>query len=828
MSSLAGLIVLSALAAAPAPAKKAPPPPETTPATARARIEATWHDRAALDPSAASAAPGTPLTLWYRKPARTWDEALPIGNGRLGAMVFGGVADERFQLNEDTLWDGFPTDPANPEGLKALPEIRRLLFEGKNKEAVDLAGKTMMGRPSRIKSYQSLGELWIETPHVEGVGGYQRRLDLGQALVATTWTHQGVTYAREAFATAADQVIAVRFTASKPGSVTFTAVLKRQQDAACAGAADDPRSLVLSGRIQRADETGAERGLRFAARLTALSAGGTVTVADGKLSVAGADAVTLLVAGATSYPGLARVTGPVDAVDPAAVCRDAVAKAAAKPYEALREAHVADHRRLFGRVALDLGAPAPEAAALPTDERIKHIKQSGAPDPGLVAMHFQLGRYLLIGSSRPGCMPANLQGLWGWQMGMPWNADFHTNINVQMNYWPAESANLAETHLPLFDLMDALVKPGGRTAQVLYGARGWVVHHLTDAWGFTAPADGPWGIWPVGGIWLALHPWEHYQFSGDREFLKTRGWPLMKGAARFILDFLVEAPPGTPAAGRLVTNPSHSPENSFKLPNGERHVFTYGATMDVMIIHELLTACIEASRVLDADADFRAECEKALARLAPVKISARTGGIQEWIEDYEETEPQHRHISHMFGIHPGSLVTAATPELFEAAKKTLNRRGDGATGWSLGWKTNLWARLRDGDRTFKLLTNLLKDKTLPNLFDTHPPFQIDGNFGACSGVAEMLLQSHIRTKAGGWQIDLLPALPSAWPAGSVTGLRARGGVTVGLRWKDGKLEEATLLSVNGGPVVVSAYGKTATVDLPKGQAVTLGADLKKR
>ena len=447
-------------------------------------------------------------------------------------------------------------------------------------------------------------------------------------------------------------------------------------------------------------------------------------------------------------------------------------------------------------------------------------------DPDLVEIHFQYARYLLIASSRPGCMPANLQGIWGWQMNMAWNGDFHTNINVQMNYWHAETTNLGELHMPLFDLMDALVEPGERTAKVLYGAKGWVVHHLTDAWGYTAPADGTWGIWPIGGIWLALHPWEHYQFSNDRDFLAKRGWPLMRGAARFIIDFLVEAPAGTPAAGKLVTNPSHSPENSFKMSNGEKHLFTYGATMDVMIIRELLTACIEASSVLNTDADFRAECEMALAKLPPVLISARTGGIQEWIEDYEEIDPKHRHISHTFGIYPGSMITAATPELFTAGRKTLDRRGDGATGWSLGWKTNLWARLRDGDRTLRLLTNLLRDKTLPNLLDTHPPFQIDGNFGACAGVAEMLMQSHVRTTAGGWQIDLLPALPSAWPIGSVSGLRARGGVIVDMRWKDGKLEEATLMSNAGGSVIISTGSVLATVELPKGKPVIVGANLK--
>jgi alpha-L-fucosidase 2 len=510
-------------------------------------------------------------------------------------------------------------------------------------------------------------------------------------------------------------------------------------------------------------------------------------------------------------------------------CRDtltkALAKALTKPYETMKATHIVDYQRLFHRVKIDLGAAPAEVAALPTDERIARIKKTGMPDPDLVETHYQYGRYLLIGSSRPGSMPANLQGLWGWSMKMPWNADFHTNINVQMNYWPAETTNLAELQMPLVDLMDALVKPGTRTAEVLYGARGWVVHHLTDAWGYTAPADGPQGIWPMGSAWLALHPWEHYQFSGDKQFLETRAWPLMQGAARFIIDTLVEAPIGTPAAGHLVTNPSHSPENAFKLPNGEKHVFTYGATMDLMIIHELLSACIEAGRILDGDAAFRTECEQTLAKLAPVKISKRTGGIQEWIEDYEENDIHHRHVSHLFGIYPGSMVTATTPELFEAAITSLNRRGDGATGWSLGWKTCLWARLHDGDRALTLLTNLLKDKTLPNLFDNHPPFQIDGNFGACAGVTEMFVQSHIRTANGGYRIDLLPALPGAWPTGSVRGLRARGGVTVAVKWDKGTLSEATLLSASGGSVTIGSNGRTAVVTLPPGEPITIGANL---
>ncbi|HEY0945660.1 MAG TPA: glycoside hydrolase family 95 protein [Opitutaceae bacterium] len=759
-------------------------------------------------------------------PAKHFTESTPLGNGRLGAMLFGGIDEERIILNESGMWSGSPQDADRPDAAAVLPEIRRLLLAGRNVEAEALvsANFTCAGSGSGhanganvpYGSYQLLGNLHLrfQYPDTYAAGGdtlsdYSRELDLADAVGRLSYTRRGVRYSREAFVSAPGEVFVLRLAADRAGALSFDLSLDRPERFTIETAGAD--GLRMAGQLN--DGRNGAEGVRYAARLRVIPTGGSVELEGTTVRVRGAREALVLVTAATDIKTFAG-RGVTDAL---ATADADLARVEKQSFDELRYLHVADHRRYFDRTRIRLGAPNKAADPRPAPARLASFA-AGGHDPGLAELYFNFGRYLLISSSRPGGLPANLQGLWADSVQTPWNGDWHLNVNVQMNYWPAEVAGLGELHTPLFALIGSLVEPGARTARKYYASRGWVAHVLSNPWGFTSPGEGAsWGSSTTGSAWLSLHLWEHYRYGGDRTFLE-KAYPILKGSAQFYSDMLI----AEPAHGWLVTAPSNSPENAFVLPDGGRASVCYGATYDQQLIRALFTACIDAAETLGVDADFRQTLTRQRARLAPTRIAA-DGRVMEWQQEYQETDPHHRHISHLWGLFPGNEITpAGTPELAAAARKTLEARGDGGTGWCIAHKLGLWARLGDGDRAHALLRSLLKPSAVSdqitvhgggsysNLFCSHPPFQIDGNFGGAAGIAELLLQSH----AG--EIHLLPALPSIWPEGEARGLRARGGFAADFAWREGRVVAAALHGRAGATARVRIGSQVTSITIPAG------------
>ena len=740
------------------------------------------------------------LKIWFTTPAVNWNEALPVGNGRLGAMVFGGIVYERLQLNEESVWTGQPRWDANPDALKSLPKVRQLLFEGKYEEAEKLAQNGILGKFKRdnASSYQTLGDITIDFTSQGGVSNYRRELDISEAVARVRYTAGQVNYTREIFASNPDQAIVLRLTADRSGAISFTLKLSRPGNMA---------SITASGNdIIMNEHVGDGIGVKMESRLRIITEGGKISSGGDTIKVDKADSVTILLTAATDYFGK----------DPAAVTLSQMEAASKRSYETIKSDHIKDYQSYFNRVSIDLGSS--DGKYFSTDARLTAM-QNGYIDTDLIELYYQFGRYLLISSSRPGDLPANLQGIWADGLRVPWSADYHININIQMNYWPSEITNLGELQEPFIDFIDALRTDARRTAKEVYGLKGIVAHYTTDIWHYTEPLGAiRYGMWPMGIAWSCQNIWDHFQFGGDIDYLRTKSYPIMKEAAEFCMGWLVK----NPKTGLLVSGPSISPENSFKLPGGGTASMVMGPTMDHMIIRDLLQNTIKASIILDTDKAFRKKMEKTLENLTPTRVG-KDGRILEWSEEFEEAEPGHRHMSHLYGLHPGDQITQQkNPELLDAARKTIEYRlahGGGHTGWSRAWIINFYARLKDREKAYENVLALLAKSTLINLFDNHPPFQIDGNFGGTAGITEMLIQSH----AG--EVELLPALPAAWKTGFVHGVMARGGFQVDIDWENGKMIKAIVLSKLGNPLRLSCQGKVIEIKTEKGKFYNFAGDL---
>ena len=761
----------------------------------------------------ASTAEGNNNKLWYLQPASDWMEALPIGNGKIGAMVFGGVEQEKLQINEESVWAGPPIPENRVGAYTSIEKARELIFQGDYAEANKLVQDDVMGPRIAPRSYQPLGDLILNFKLESAPTNYRRELDINNAIAKTSFTADGVNYTREYFSSAIDDAIIVVLTADQPKSISLELEMLRKADFEVANIGKN--RLKMWGQ---ASQKGKHLGVKYETQIMALPKGGDIKSSKGTLAISEANSVVLLISAATDYNASAPFS-PL-AQNLSTVCATKLKKAAKRSFKKLKENHITDYQKFFNRVTLDLGGD--KESDKPTDQRLEAVAQR-ADDPGLMALYFQYGRYLLISSSRPGSLPANLQGIWNDHLAAPWNSDYHTNINMQMNYWPAEVANLSECHEPFFDFIESLVPAGQKTAKEVYNSEGFVVHHTTDVWHWTAPIGKvQYGMWPMGGAWCTRHFMEHYNFNGDTAFLKDHAYPIMKESAKFLLDWLTK----DLRSGKLVSGPSTSPENKFYTPK-DPEVFAnldMGNAMDQEIIWDNFTNVLEAAEILKIEDEFVERVKDALANLSLPKIGS-DGRLMEWSQEFEEVDKGHRHLSHLYGLYPGNQFTEnKTPYYIDAINRSIEHRlsnGGGHTGWSRAWIINFYARLGNSEKAYENIKALLAKSTANNLFDYHPPFQIDGNFGGTAGIAEMLMQSHETDQSGTTIINLLPALPSEWSTGSVSGLKARGGYEVDIVWSNGALESVSLVSKEAKVCKLRIGDKIIDVELTAGEKQTI-------